>query len=139
MTAETAGGQGIEVGDEVQVVFWWLRDELTAEPDQVVTPAGVERLRVVGIATLPDEALPDELYSRSRMLVSPDVAARYDCWRTSPAGRQPGGGDRGHRPARLLGVIPLLVPGPRRRRRARPRRPSTPSSASTPSTSACPR
>lgn len=75
----TAEAHRITVGDVVPVAFWASRDDLLAAPDQVITPVGVERLRVVGIATLPDEVLPDELYPRERLIVSPDVAARYDC------------------------------------------------------------
>ena len=75
----TAEAHGIAVGDVVPVAFWSPSDEMLAAPDQVITPLGVERLRVVGIATLPDEVLPDELYPRERMIVSADVAARYDC------------------------------------------------------------
>ena len=58
------------MGDVVPVAFWSPSDEMLAAPDQVVTPIGVERLRVVGVATLPDEVLPDELYPRERMIVS---------------------------------------------------------------------
>lgn len=75
----TAEAYGIAVGDVVPVGFWSPSDEMLAAPDQVITPIGVERLRVVGVATLPDEVLPDELYPRERMIVSADVAARYDC------------------------------------------------------------
>ncbi len=42
-------------------------------------PIGVEDVTVVGIGRLPDEALPDELYPRERLVVSPDVARKYDC------------------------------------------------------------
>jgi hypothetical protein len=80
---ETADAQRWRIGDVVPVSFWSSADGLAAQdnpdPATVVTAAGVERLTIVGIATLPDEVLPDGLYPRQRAIVSPDVAARYDC------------------------------------------------------------
>ena len=43
------------------------------------TPVGTERVTIVGIAALTDEVLPDGVYPRERMIVSPDVARRYSC------------------------------------------------------------
>lgn len=78
VNVELAALKDIAVGDVVPVAFWSPLVEF-GEPDMVQSPEGVEHLTVVGIATLPDEVLPDELYPRFRMIVSPDVADRYDC------------------------------------------------------------
>ncbi len=47
-------------------------------------PIGVEEVEIVGIVTLADEVLPDELYPRQKVILSPDVAARYDCLPAHP-------------------------------------------------------
>ena len=47
--------------------------------DEVIEPVGVEHVELVGLITLPDEVLPNELYPRQRAIVSPDIARRYDC------------------------------------------------------------
>ena len=73
-------GHTLRVGDEIDVAFWWGgAADADYAPDEVVSPVGVERLRISGFGRLPDEVLPDELYPRERLIVSPDVAARYDC------------------------------------------------------------
>ena len=58
---------------------------MLAPPDAEVPPLRVEDLTVVGIATLPDEVLPDGLYPRGRVIVSADVAERYACLPPAPA------------------------------------------------------
>lgn len=77
---ETLVGHRLRVGDELVVSFWWgaAADE-EYEPGEIVDPIGVETLRIAGFGSLPDEFFPDELYPRQRLVVSPDVAARYDC------------------------------------------------------------
>ena len=74
MSTEVADAEDLDIGDVVPVAFWWACD-LTGlcEYDEVVEPIGVEQLQVVGIGTLADEVLPDGLYPRGRMIVSPDV------------------------------------------------------------------
>ena len=47
-------------------------------------PFAIERMKVVGIATLSDEVLPDGIYYRYRIIVSDDVAARHDCLPDAP-------------------------------------------------------
>ena len=50
----------------IEVAFWWsLMEDADLPPDTVVSPIGVERLRVAGFGKLSDEVLPDELYSAS--------------------------------------------------------------------------
>ena len=87
VSTEVADAEDLDIGDVVPVAFWWACD-LTGlcEYEEVVAPIGVEHLQVVGIGTLADEVLPDGLYPRGRMIVSPDVADRYDC-----VGREPRG------------------------------------------------
>ena len=48
-------------------------------------PIGVEQLEVVGIVTMADEVLPDDLYPRQRAILSPDIAAKYDCLPPAPS------------------------------------------------------
>ena len=68
------------VGDTIDVAFWsGVLGNLDLDPETVVAPIGVEHLRVAGFGRLPDEVLPDELYPRQRLIVSPDVARRYTC------------------------------------------------------------
>ena len=74
-----AEAEGIEVGEVTPLAFWDSTADPTLGGEGVVSPAGVERVTVVGIATLPDEVLPDDLYPRQRAVVSPDLAERYDC------------------------------------------------------------
>ncbi len=88
VSTEVAEAMDVAVGDIVPVAFWWpcpgdILPEL-CQPDELVEPIGVERVEVVGIATFPDEVLPDGLYPRGRMIVSPDVADRYDCLPPEP-------------------------------------------------------
>jgi FtsX-like permease family protein len=88
VSVELAAARGLEVGDAVPVSFWRAQDDVRSYylgDDPLMTPVGVERLAVVGIATFPGEVLPDDLYPRGRMVVSPDVAARYDCLPPEPA------------------------------------------------------
>ena len=46
-------------------------------------------MTVVGIGTLADEVLPDGVYFRYRILVSRDIAARYDCLPEHPDPERP--------------------------------------------------
>ncbi len=71
---------GLDVGDEMPVAFWNAtpnEDEL--DPAETVESIGSSRVRVVGVGVFADEVLPDELYPRQRVLLSPDVVAPYDC------------------------------------------------------------
>jgi len=88
VSVDLADAQGLEVGDVLPITFLPVRADIRANffgEDPLVTPLGVERLRIVGIATFPDEVLPDGLYPRGTVVVSPDVAARYDCLPAEPA------------------------------------------------------
>jgi hypothetical protein len=69
-----------DVGHEMPVSFWTAtpnEDEL--DPTEVVGSLGTARVRVVGVGVFSDEMLPDELYPRQRVLLSPDVVAPFDC------------------------------------------------------------
>ncbi|HEV7758288.1 MAG TPA: ABC transporter permease [Acidimicrobiales bacterium] len=84
VSRELADAEGIELGDTYPVSFWGRVEGTTdhpdfSAPDTVISPVGVEHLTVVGIGTLSDEVLPEELYPRDRVVVSPDVVERYDC------------------------------------------------------------
>jgi hypothetical protein len=79
VNVEMAEAQGLAVGDSLPVTFWRSRDDQAAADDDVIVPVGVELTRVVGIATLSDEVLPDGLFPRERVIVSPALARRYDC------------------------------------------------------------
>ncbi|MDQ3462197.1 MAG: hypothetical protein M3471_04050, partial [Actinomycetota bacterium] len=80
-----ADARRLEVGDLLTLSFWDPADELRAEPDDVVSLVGVEQVRVAGVATLADEVFPDRLYPAGRIIVSPELAARYDCLPDVPA------------------------------------------------------
>lgn len=89
LSAEAAAAEGLGVGDTLTLSFWTPGVELldfVADPAErerlsaeVVEPVGVEELEIVGIVTLPDEVIPDDLYPRQRIVLSPDVARRYLC------------------------------------------------------------
>ena len=71
---------GLGVGDNMPVAFWTTtpnEDEL--DPAEIVEPIGSTDVRVVGVGVFADEVLPDELYARQRVLLSPDVVAPFDC------------------------------------------------------------
>ena len=62
---------GLRLPTASTVRRWWL-------------PSASTNLKVVGIGVFSDEVLPDELYPRQRVVVSPDVAARYFCLAVQP-------------------------------------------------------
>lgn len=81
INASLAEGLGLSIGDEVPISFWRTVDDLAglAGEDPLITPVGVERITIVGIATFPREVLGDELWPMGYMVVSADVADRYEC------------------------------------------------------------
>ena len=116
VTVEMANRFGIAVGDVQPLSFWRALPDLAegerfdALKSEVVPPIGVEHLTVVGIVTLPNEVLPDELYPRGTVIFSPDVTARYDCLPPTPPPqsslrRLP----RHPVPRRLRHPVPLLL------------------------------
>ena len=91
VSAELAEDEGVGLGDTLPVSFWGRvvgtddHPDFAEDPDQMFPPVGFETLTVVGIGALSDEVLPDELYPRQRIILSPQMAARYDCLRDLPA------------------------------------------------------
>ena len=81
VTVELAKAQHIGIGDVSALSFWSRRTELIGGP--TVPPVGVEHVTVVGIATMPDE-VPGRLVPRQTIILSPDIAARYDCLPDQP-------------------------------------------------------
>ena len=87
MTAALAEVVGsLEVGDTTPMAFWeGVLLESAVEGDyeaylaEEVQPVGVEQVELVGIVTMPDEVLPDDLYERGVAILSADLAARYTC------------------------------------------------------------
>lgn len=84
VTRELAEEQGLELGDVIPVSFWGNQPELLGSEEDIVRPIGVEQLTVVGIVTLADEVLADDLYPRGQVIVSPEVASAYDCLPSLP-------------------------------------------------------
>lgn len=84
VNVEMARARGLAVGDTLPLTFWRSRDDRAAGLDDVIAPVGVVYATVVGIATLPDEVLPDGLFPRERVVVSPVLARRYDCLPDQP-------------------------------------------------------
>jgi len=79
LNLELAGELGLGVGDELPLAF---REPPTAgriDPNEVLRPLGQTRVKVVGVGVLADEVLPDGLYPRQRILVTPEVAAPFEC------------------------------------------------------------
>jgi hypothetical protein len=85
VTKDLARSYDVHVGDVIPVAFWDSHDDSFEPLETVMDPVGVEHLRVVGIVTLADEVLPDGLYPRGRIIVSPEVTKRYDCLPPPPS------------------------------------------------------
>ena len=84
VNVEYAHAKHMHVGDVFRLGFLSRRDQLENQGATVGKPFAVARLTVVGIATLSDEVLPDGVYFRYRVIVSRDVAARFDCLPDAP-------------------------------------------------------
>lgn len=77
---ERLEGRSLEVGDTLEMGFFWGGIfESEPAPDTVITPLGVESLRISGFGVLPNEVLPEELFPGEQLIVSEDVTARYYC------------------------------------------------------------
>lgn len=104
LSVEAAELTGLDVGDRVPLTFASIRDDvgeiyLGEEPS--VGVIGVEHPTVVGVATFPDEVLPDGLFERGRVVVSSDIARRYSCTPVEP-----------HQSATVADVVDALAPAP---------------------------
>ena len=64
---------------QLPLAFGNARDDVDVLSTGTITLAGTATVRIVGIGTMPDEVLPDGLYPRGRILVSPDVIRRFSC------------------------------------------------------------
>ncbi len=85
LNQEAAQALDINVGDELPLSFWRSGFTDTTDRHAVTEPIGRTRTTVVGVGVFPDEVLADELYPRRRLLVTPDVAASFDCTPTHPS------------------------------------------------------
>ncbi|MEJ7765439.1 MAG: FtsX-like permease family protein [Acidimicrobiales bacterium] len=86
LNREAAALLGVAVGDEIPVAFWQVTPRgVGADPTEIVSPIGRVAARVVGIGAFSDEALPEEIYPRSRVVLSPDLTAPFDCSTSHPA------------------------------------------------------
>jgi hypothetical protein len=79
ISSSVAKATDLGLGDTVELAFGNARDDVDELSTGEITVAGTATLRVVGIGTLPDEVLPDGLFPRGRLLVSPDVVRRFSC------------------------------------------------------------
>ena len=86
LNREAAAALGVGVGDEIPIAFWQNspRGEGAADLAELVEPLGKATARVVGIGVFADEVLPDEVYPRSRVVLSPDLTAPFDCTTDHP-------------------------------------------------------
>jgi FtsX-like permease family len=69
----------LHLGDRLPLAFGNVRDDVDVLATGNLTVAGTATVRIVGIGTMPDEVLPDGLYPRGRILISPDVVRRFTC------------------------------------------------------------
>jgi hypothetical protein len=99
VTRELARRLRLDPGSPLSISFWNTSEDVTAELEDVVAPIAVEPVIVAGIATLSDEILPDELYPRGQVIVSPQLTARYACEADLPPVDAP-----------LEEIIPVLLP-----------------------------
>lgn len=86
LNTSAAESSGIGVGDVIPLAFWEgtfldtaIEGDYASYLAEEVTPLAVEHAEVVGIVTLPDEVLPDNLYPRGTVILSGDLAKRYAC------------------------------------------------------------
>jgi hypothetical protein len=79
LSLAAAAELGVGVGDELPLAFWESTETGQNDPSDVLQPIGRTNTRVVGIGVLADEVLPDELYPRQRILVTPEVAMPFEC------------------------------------------------------------
>ncbi|MGH9135963.1 MAG: hypothetical protein ACRD0G_02815 [Acidimicrobiales bacterium] len=89
LNVAAAAESGYSVGDVVPLAFWRpyvqtegvdaTDEEAAAAFAEIIEPEGVEEVTIVGIVTLHDEVLADDLYPRGRVIVSADIAAQYEC------------------------------------------------------------
>jgi hypothetical protein len=93
VSQELAKDDHVGLGDVLPLSFWGRVPGTDVHPDFVdddqrdtlkFDPLGVEHVTVVGIGALSDEVLPDELYPRERIILSPQMTARYDCLLGAP-------------------------------------------------------
>ena len=90
ITPDAAQALDLSIGDSVPLAFWQvgISDEAPATlsefANEVIDPIGLEEVQIVGIVTLPGQVLPDELLPRADMIVSPELAADYDCLPAMP-------------------------------------------------------
>jgi hypothetical protein len=88
ISASVAKAGDLHLGDPLELTFGNARDDVDVLSNGKITLAGSATVRIVGIGTLPDEVLPDGLYPRARILVSPDIIRRFSCPIVDvPAGR----------------------------------------------------
>ncbi|MEO5843033.1 MAG: FtsX-like permease family protein [Acidimicrobiales bacterium] len=84
LSKEAADEFGVGVGDTITLSF--ITPQYSTGDGEVseIAVLGTEDVQVVGIGVLADEVLADELFPRQRLLVTYDVAAKYDCVKNTP-------------------------------------------------------
>lgn len=83
LSLDTARALRADVGDAIPVAFWQATPS-EADLSEVVSPIGRATVKVVGVGVFSDEVLPDDLYPRQRLVLSPDVTAPFDCTAPHP-------------------------------------------------------
>jgi len=86
VSSEAAAALGVKVGDVVPLL---LAEQTYSDPaapfdDIQYEMLGTEQVTVVGIGVFSDEVLPDEVFPRLKMIVTPEVGAKYDCDKGTP-------------------------------------------------------
>ena len=73
----------LEVGDTVDIGFFWSGALRPGGRSRRASSSrsGSSTLRISGFGVLPNEVLPEELFPRQQLIVSPDVTRRYYCLR----------------------------------------------------------
>jgi ABC-type lipoprotein release transport system permease subunit len=79
----------LRVGDTVPISFWPNSFIGAEASDELIEPIGRSRARVVGTGIFAEEVLTDELYPRAQVVITPEVASRFDCIIDQPAADDP--------------------------------------------------
>lgn len=72
-----ANAYDLHIGDQLSLTM--MPTQPNGPPPEELPPIGTERVTVVGIGVFADEVLPDDLYTHAKVILSPQLTAKYSC------------------------------------------------------------